>query len=180
MRFQLEHRRPGREELAFPYQLLEFANLPPDAQREYADHFFTLPPCELDYFSLALRNLVGTPEGLLEGSVIQSLRRCASFASMHTQVLEAKHGRRRQYRAARNQVRGLKHQCAQFIIREARRLQVHDLRCMPKTGREYKKAKKKSKQRKKLNFIAQCSTKHRQKHGKCSKEEFVELRRCGL
>ena len=182
------------ESLSMPFALMAFPELHSSEQEQWAVDFFDSPECCLDYFALSVKKLVGTPLALCSPDVQAPLRH-AAHSCIHTQFVESRHGRTRNYRSARSQIRGLRHQASQYVIREAQRIHREDV--LAKFGKQRKRRKPKKKTKKtqlkkdkkaskkaadkqlpaKLVYINQQASFHKVDHGKVSKEAHSSLRK---
>ena len=134
------HKHAHTDSFSMPFALLAFPELPSSQQEQWAVDFFDSPECCLDNFALSVKKLVGEPLALCSPDVQAALRH-AAHSCIHTQFVESRHGRTRNYRAARSQIRCLRHQTSQYVIRESQRIHREDVRA--KLGRQPRKRKKK-------------------------------------
>lgn len=175
LRFDCLHVDPVRPPMAFPFRLLAIPHMSEEEQQQLAEEFFRYSECELDYFALSIKRLAETPAGLLTTRIKHLLEKSGTFLCLHTQVLEAKHGRRRQYRECRSQVRGLSHTVSHYLIRESCRLhlatrqKIRSLR-----SRRVGKCKKR---RSRMMYVNRAARRHALAHGRTPLAQAKALRR---
>ena len=180
------------KQLAQPYSLFDMSLLSGEALRLRAENFCDTQAtldCDLDFFSLSIRNFANSSAAtLMSDEVIAAIRRTTVIARNTTLIVEAKHARRRAFREMRHQVRNHRLICAEFMLRECSRIYNVDRKrfaMQPRRRRRPSAPAKKPKarlgtttmKRRALNYINKAAVLHKQLHGRVSKEEFRHLRR---
>ena len=132
-------------DIAFPWALLEAASTGTDSEREDLAHRIfqdeddvdarspSVFDCDLDAASYQLKTFAVVEEKFHEAW--PGLKHTANIMEDQSRTVESRHARRRAYRDYRNQVRGMSHQFAHYLIKESCRIHKRDLERFGLVGR---------------------------------------------